>query len=61
MIGDSETMSWGMVALAVISILAIFGSAWWAVGALRKGNSRFRWRQSGQQGERVRTKTGDDS
>lgn len=50
MTADSETMTWGMIALAVILILAIFGTALFAVNGLRKGNSRFRrwqfWRRA---------------
>lgn len=45
MIADNESITFGMVALAIISIVVLFGSAWWAVNALNKGNRRFSWRQ----------------
>lgn len=50
MIGDNETLTWGMLAAAAVAILVIFGTALLAVNRLRKGNRRFRrwqfWRRA---------------
>lgn len=50
MIGDSDTLTWGMLVAAGVAILVIFGTAFLAVNRLRKGNRRFRrwqfWRRA---------------
>ena len=41
----------GMLSLAALTILAIFLGGWWLVGALKRGNRRFRTRQKNSEND----------
>jgi hypothetical protein len=49
----------GMLGLAGLTILAIFLGGWWMVKSLKRGNQRFRSRQT-RSGGTLDTETSDD-